>query len=112
MAVGCRPPYQNSLREFPLCQTNNEIKKSMVEIADIRNRIVLPPCQIMPKVDFDISPEPPKNRKSFIFVIDYLDQVKVISQSQAVNFHSLIGNVGGYIGLFLGNSIGKSLSNY
>ena len=102
MAVGCRPPYQNSLREFRLCQTNDDIKKSMAEIAEIRNGIVLPPCQIMPKVDFDISPEAAKNGKSFIFVIDYLDQVKVISQSQAVNFHSLIGNVGGYIGLFLG----------
>lgn len=33
----------------------------------------------------------------------YPNKLKIITQSQAVDFQALIGYVGGYIGLFLGN---------
>ena len=29
--------------------------------------------------------------------------MKIIQQSKEVDIHSLIGNIGGYVGLFLGN---------
>ena len=36
------------------------------------------------------------------FGIEYPKELKVISQSKEVDGHALIGNIGGYIGLFLG----------
>ena len=40
--------------------------------------------------------------REFPIFISFPDQIKVISQSQAIDIHALIGNIGGYIGLFLG----------
>ena len=57
----------------------------------------------MSKVDFQYSPAKSWLAKTWFGVgIVYPEQMKIISQSQAVDFHSLIGNIGGYIGLFLG----------
>ena len=39
------------------------------------------------------------------FRVVYPDDVKIITQSKEVDVHSLIGNIGGYIGLFLGKDI-------
>ena len=40
--------------------------------------------------------------KIWFLKIDYPDEFKVIAQSKEVDVHSLIGNIGGYFGLFLG----------
>ena len=37
--------------------------------------------------------------------VEYPEEVKVIAQSKEVDVHSLIGNIGGYLGLFLGMQI-------
>ena len=37
--------------------------------------------------------------------IVFPDRMRVISQSKEVDVHTLIGNIGGYLGLFLGNFI-------
>ena len=49
--------------------------------------------------------------------IVFPDKMRVISQSKEVDVHTLIGNIGGYLGLFLGKSIDISVyyfsqSNY
>ena len=36
--------------------------------------------------------------------IGYPEEIKYITKSKAVDIHSLIGNCGGYLGLFLGTS--------
>ena len=56
----------------------------------------------MSKIDFVNRDNDPTTEKIFSFTIEYPEQVKVITQSQAVDGHSLVGNIGGYIGLFLG----------
>ena len=40
--------------------------------------------------------------KIWYIKIDYPEEVKIITQSKEVDIHGLIGNVGGYLGLFLG----------
>ena len=46
------------------------------------------------------------NDSILLNIVDYLDQnFKEIKQVRAFGFESLIGNIGGYIGLFLGASI-------
>ena len=45
-----------------------------------------------------------KNRRYpyWSLLIRYPEEVKIITQSKEVDVHSLIGNIGGYLGLFLG----------
>ena len=45
----------------------------------------------------------------FPLIIYYPDKVKYVTQYQAIDIHALIGNIGGYIGLFLGNSFNSSI---
>ena len=61
------------------------------------------PCQQMPGIAYDILPRDKVYKEELIQIaVGYPEQVKIISQSRAVNIESLIGNIGGYIGLFLG----------
>ena len=39
---------------------------------------------------------------SYPIHIGYPKKMKMITQQQAIDIHALIGNIGGYIGLFLG----------
>ena len=41
--------------------------------------------------------------QKWTFGIEYPQYVRIISQSKDVDIHALIGNIGGYVGLFLGN---------
>ena len=36
------------------------------------------------------------------YIMNYPRYVKIIIQSKDVDIHALIGNIGGYVGLFLG----------
>ena len=40
--------------------------------------------------------------QTWTLTIGYPDDIRIITQYQEVDVHSLIGNIGGYIGLFLG----------
>ena len=35
--------------------------------------------------------------------INFPERMRVITQSKEIDIHALVGNIGGYIGLFLGN---------
>ena len=57
----------------------------------------------MSKIDFTSTSDPNLLEKTYFGIgIVHPEQMKIISQTQAVDFHSLVGNIGGYIGLFLG----------
>ena len=45
------------------------------------------------------------------FSISYPEHLRIIIQSKEVDIHSLIGNIGGYLGLFTGK-INTSLTLY
>ena len=101
--VGCRPPYLTGFDDYPICNTQDEMKMSKIDFSIIKNKKYVRPCLGMSKVDFQYSPAKSWLAKTWFGVgIVYPEQMKIISQSQAVDFHSLIGNIGGYIGLFLG----------
>ena len=44
-----------------------------------------------------------KDADDWYLTVLYPEEVKLITQSKEVDVHALIGNIGGYIGLFLGN---------
>ena len=100
--IGCTAPYQEPYKQFPVCSTKKKIKESKYELSNIRNKYNYPPCQGMSKIDFELMDGFPPIDDLFMFTIVYPEQVKIITQSRAVDGHSLIGNIGGYIGLFLG----------
>ena len=50
-----------------------------------------------------------KNGSDWVwFVIDYPKKFKEIKMVKAVNFQTVIGNAGGYVGLFLGTIISNT----
>ena len=102
-AVGCRPPYISSHMEFPICNTQEKIKQSLYEFKSVRNRYYPKACTRISKISV-------KNQGNVLtedlgiwdLDIVYPEEVRLITQSKEVDVHTLIGNIGGYIGLFLG----------
>ena len=64
------------------------------------------PCGTMSKIDYSYSTDPQNwmNNTFFAISVIYPEQMKIITQEQSVDLHALVGNIGGYIGLFLGKS--------
>ena len=100
--VGCSAPYQKPLENFETCSTEKKMKEwnnfSPFERTQKDNH----PCQVMPRADFEITGDAIRWPNHFILAVSYPEQVKIITQSRAVDVNALIGNMGGYIGLFLG----------
>ena len=101
---GCRPPYLNSDKNIPLCHTVEKIKEVKFNYEAPQEMKIESPCQmisninLLPRTGF-------RNRnatKEWRLLIEYPIGFKVVTQSKEVDIHSLIGNIGGYLGLFLG----------
>ena len=100
---GCRAPYHANFKQFPLCSTKQQIKESIYEVSFLQTQYSTMPCQSMSRVDFVFSDDDfGGNGTEFVLEISYPYQLKIITQSKAVDIHTLIGNIGGYIGLFIG----------
>ena len=103
--VGCRAPYHGPYKQFPVCDTQRKIKESVYEVGKVRSKYFPPPCNEISKIDYSFISEQPDSKMKFVWLfVEYTDQLKLITQSQAIDVHSLIGNIGGYIGLFLGKN--------
>ena len=101
----CRPPYLEHDKTYPVCNTTESMKNSIYHYFKVRNEFFSTPCQAMTKIDFTFTDHIPfflPKDDEFGISVQYPEEYKVITQSQAVDSHSLIGNIGGYIGLFLG----------
>ena len=106
METGCRTPYQNGFKQFPLCSTQEEMKKAAKLTNPNYMNDLHPPCVEMSQLNFDVQEfddDQPGKKFNFKLYIQLPNQLKRIRQSAAIDIHSFIGNVGGYIGLFLGN---------
>ena len=125
--VGCRPVYQklgNSV--LPRCSR----KEQMHEIGDLlfaSAKTYLPPCQRVTDIRYDFAEQDIDNRfmdmlsvsngveatvndpnsTGFlgIWTVIQEDSYREIKQVRAYGIQSLIGNAGGYLGLFLGTTL-------
>ena len=108
--AGCRPLYIDHNMKIPSCKTREEMKKASYNgwsfVGDNR---MLNPCQEMPFINVQHvvyrMPIENKTEKHYSINIQYPPASsisKIVTESKAVDVHSLIGNIGGYIGLFLG----------
>ena len=102
--IGCTPSYLDPHENIPICGNQMQMKKWYDFLPNLKNKKDNVPCQEMPRIDYDISDTFGTLRTDGIFKITttYPQQAKIITQTRAVDYQALIGNIGGYIGLFLG----------
>ena len=104
--IGCKAPYITTIDSFPTCKTQEELEKWVQFVPNVKNETGNIPCQEMPRIDFEVTDTPTIPAENIFFLtITYPQQAKVITQSREVDYHTLIGNIGGYIGMFLGSMI-------
>ena len=102
--VGCSPPYQNS--EKPLCTSKEQIADSRYDYIRMASRYYPVPCEGMSNIifSFDKFGDAAESNipSSPSLFITYPKTTRLVTQFKSVDLHALIGNIGGYIGLFLG----------
>ena len=97
----CSVPYHRS--DKPLCTDKKEIKESKYELTQMKNNYHPRPCQELSNVVFtSTSVRNPSDAQLPRLYVSFPDRIKSITQFKSVGVHDLIGNIGGYIGLFLG----------
>ena len=119
----CRPPYHIWNATYPICDTAEKISKANFRLGRQRDNFTQP-CQTAEKVVFEyqeMNLAPVSTNSEYFRTAGYQDykhfldngsfiistqmlsnRFKVIQHVQKYDLQSLIGNSGGYIGLFLG----------
>ena len=109
--LGCRPPYHDQNKQYPLCPNEEMVQKVTYEFKDLSEKYYPKSCKRISKMDFNLYKNPVTKfgLSTMMFGLQYPEEIKIITQSKEVDVHSLIGNIGGYIGLFLGNLLNMLL---
>ena len=105
---GCRSPYHMSNDSFPLCDTKEKMITSRFDYKSPRVLGIPDACQRISKMKLDGATYyffPYEPNEMWLFAILYPKEIRIITQSKEVDIHSLIGNIGGYLGLFMGRLI-------
>ena len=107
-ATGCTVPYFGPFEGFPTCDTTEKMKESVFYQPNAGTNYYPISCQRLSKVLYrtvwqDTVKDFRSNADEFIIGIIYPNYFRNIELNKEVDIHSLIGNVGGYVGLFLGN---------
>ena len=101
--VGCKAPYQSTNKSFEICNT----KEKIAEANSDRGEKPMKPCTSASSMIFSYE-EAEYNAKGsdwFHVVLVYPSQYREIMMVKAIDLQTVIGNAGGYIGLFLGKII-------
>ena len=118
--ANCRAPYVTHLQNvdaLPFCTGKAAIQQAMIGNSNMRLNNIISPCEILVSVDYDYSDKyhnhetnqyfenKPIPKSSIGIWLRFPERFKVITHRKEICFHALVGNCGGYIGLFLGNYI-------
>ena len=98
---GCTPPYVQTVLGVPKCSTKDEIKQFLYDWDSLIGKNYPPCCKRVSKLALTLKGSK-SNYEIFRLKIFYPRYAKIIIQSKDVDTHALIGNIGGYVGLFLG----------
>lgn len=110
--TGCHPPYLETGTETPKCDSMKRLKESRFQYESVRAMNYPKDCKRMSEIRTFISGGKLKSLEGkWRFGISYPEEVKIITQSKEIDIHSLIGNIGGYFGLFLGKVASLILQN-
>ena len=110
--ANCRPFYTQTTLQLPVCNLVQLRKHFDMTPNDVITQFD-PPCQSMTKVQFDFEDVYDsdfgiqRNNESKISIgVDIMDQLfNQVEQTSAYNLGNLVGDIGGYLGLFLGYAI-------
>ena len=108
LTTGCSLPYFGAFKNFPKCDTREKIKQSSYSYQEVRTKYYPISCQRLSKISFTTHERETVDNLDFdkdewAIGVSYRQNFRAITLSKEVDIHSLIGNVGGYVGLFLGN---------
>ena len=110
--LGCRPPYVSSHTHYPICNDQKKIREGLYNFKMVKNKYYPKACTrisvLRATTDQSIAGKVVngsgyKDLPDWYMDIFYPEEVRLVKQSKEVDVHALIGNIGGYIGLFLGN---------
>ena len=115
-SIGCNPSYyKRKINNLPYCTTKEQMRQIYERSIDVKtSNPHPPPCQHIEKiiytlkefhwlVDSWINDGTDKEDKIFEILIEFLDGTYMeIEQAKGYDGQSLVGNAGGYLGLFLG----------
>ena len=103
--VNCSVPYISHGNMIPPCKSAGQMKISKLDILQADKLQMPKACKRISKMrisnKFKRRTDLKKSEK-WSFYLYYPKEVKIITQSKEVDLHALIGNIGGYLGLFLG----------
>ena len=111
--VGCKTPAQITNDTWPICTNQGRMRKAILHPVNTHN---VNPCNEVESIDYDMgeTDEPSRTFKGgdwknwVCFVYRILNpRFRVIIQKKAVDFQTLIGYIGGYIGIFTGFAISQ-----
>jgi hypothetical protein len=110
LSVGCRPPYAVSRYNLRRCTEPDEMKKIVEKQTELWSGDNLRhlPCAGIEKVSYaaeesdEEKSNPPFFKITFLFKDLSYKEIKMVAD---FDFQALVGNVGGYIGLFLGYAL-------
>ena len=96
------PPYQRTNRSFEICASKEKIAEANSNHIGGENPIK--PCTSASTMIFSYDENEYKSNRSDVFniILFYPNQYREIRMVQAIDLQTVIGNAGGYIGLFLG----------
>ena len=100
--VGCRPPYLRTNKILGVCRSAEKIREANIDL--IKSEKPMKACTSASTLAFTYNELASNLMKPdwFGVALDYPNQYKEIKMVQAIDIHTVIGNAGGYIGLFLG----------
>ena len=106
----CRPPHFTTGNLFPLCRTMHNMSHVFAPSIDDMMTQFDPPCTSISKIQFEFEDilDGIASQGLIKVRMNMMDRTfKQIEQLAAYNFESFVGNVGGYLGLFLGYALAE-----
>ena len=113
--IGCRAPYQNTTSDLPLCTTKQKLSEAIDDMAYMATNAahLVQPCVSIGDIrysrnEYDFEAKRPYNGFGWKgpewawLGLNLPHKIKVVTQVKDVDFQTVIGNAGGYVGLFLG----------
>ena len=107
----CRPPYFNLGENLLPCTSQEELKQChsiILSQQGLGNNMEHPPCRSLEKVDFDYFEldVPDRHPPSITISVVFVDETyREIARVKAFDMNALVGNIGGYVGIFVGYSL-------
>ena len=107
--VGCKAPYHRTNKNFELCGLQKKMEEASFDLGT--TEIQMKACTSISSLTFtyDESDIHGYGLDFFQLALKYPKQYRVTKMIRAIDIQTLIGNAGGYIGLFLGKLIQVSL---